>query len=147
MTSPITASNTLVISAIISPLLTASLVWVNQRNYVKAAAKAEEVKEAVDKVAMTAAIKAEEVKRALESTNATVEHNLTKIVETGNSTHVLVNSQMGRALLMAATTLRALAKLTNDPEIAVAASNAEAELVDHRAKQATLDAELSRQRK
>jgi hypothetical protein len=111
-------------SGIITPALTATLVWVNQRN------------------AMRAEKKAEEVKEALAATNHTVAKNLSEIVATGNSTHVLVNSQLGRALLLSATTLRALANLTKDKSIKVSADNAEAELADHRLKQEELDKQL-----
>jgi hypothetical protein len=110
-----TINDALVTSAVITPLLTASLVWVNQRN----ATRAEK--------------KVEEVKQTLITTNSTMDGKL-------NTIHTLVNSKLGRVLRTNASTLRALAVLTQDPSYAKLADDAEAESADHEAKQAAVDA-------
>ncbi len=110
-----TINDALVVSAVLTPLLTASLVWVNQRNATKAEKKVEEVKE------------------TLVATNSAMDGKLDTI-------HTLVNSKLGRVLRTNAATLRALAILTHDDAVANLATEAEAESAEHEAKQATVDA-------
>ncbi len=112
----------------------------------RAGIKAEEVKAQlavtaaqVADTAANAATKAAEVKDALAKTDAVVATSLASIVETGNATHVLVNSQYGEALQTSAFALRALANLTKDASIEAAAVSAEEKLANHKAKQAELD--------
>jgi len=56
-----------------------------------------------------------------------------------NDTHILVNSNMEKALLIAAIALRRVANLSKDPSDITAAEAAEAALAEHRSKQKVVD--------
>lgn len=85
------------------------------------------------------AVKVEEAKQALEASDSKTEESLEELKKTGDSTHVLVNSQMSWQLKISAVALRRIADLTKDPEDDAAAELAEKALLEHDAKQKKAD--------
>ena len=89
--------------------------------------------------ARDAAAKAEDVKVALQTTNATTANKLNEIAIVGRKTEALCNSAMGAQKRLLAVTARAKATISNDPVDISAAEQAEKELAEHVAKQADAD--------
>lgn len=65
--------------------------------------------------------------------------NLKQVSDTGKATHALVNSDHGVSLRLAATTLRRIAGLTNDPADIIAANEAKLASDNHDLTQSRID--------
>lgn len=89
--------------------------------------------------AQAAAIKTEEVKEALEVVDAQTKGSLADLKQTGESTHTLVNANMGAQLKISALALRRVAELTKHTDDQAAAELAEKLLKEHDDKQKRVD--------
>lgn len=118
--------NTLIIT--VGTLLTTIVTGVVAILVAKLGKTATEAKEA----AKQTAVKVEEVKMDLAETG---EHTNKKL----NEIHTLVNARMSQQLKISAKALRALARLTNDPDDIAAADFAEQSLIEHEQKQDSID--------
>lgn len=100
-------------------------------------------------IAHNVAVKAEEtaiaVAQELASAQKVTDAKLLGLAETGTSTHLLVNSAMGLQKKQNALLARRVAQLTNDPEDALAADEAERLWAEHEKKQAAVDAKEAQQ--
>jgi hypothetical protein len=111
-----------------------------------AAVKVAEVKTAADAAAVRAeearvqtADAAKRVEEVAQQNAAQTTNSLAAISATGEKTHILVNSNMGRQLQISAAALRRVAEFTKDPADEVIAREAEKLLKEHESKQARVD--------
>jgi hypothetical protein len=88
-----------------------------------------------------AAVKVAEVKQSLAQSNQVADQKLDELKMVAVGTHELVNAKMGAVLQRLAEALERNARISGSAEDRQAADSAQADLKDHEAKQAIVDAQ------
>lgn len=110
-------------------------------------ARQDEVAKRAAESSKAAQVAAAEVKTTLAENEVRSRATLKEIVDTGEKTHTLVNSNMGVQLKLNAAVTKRLAGITKDPDDISAAHLASVMLAEHEKKQATVDASNNKKKR